>query len=61
MPASILYPGTVKNEISFLQILDGNGTVLHTQDSSYLESGESYDKDKVVRFFNNWKPSAIVQ
>ena len=42
-------------------VLDGNGKVLHTQDSGYLESGESYDKDKVLRFFNNWKPSAIVQ
>lgn len=42
-------------------VLDGNGKVIHTQDSSYLESGESYDNDKVMRFFNNWKPSAIVQ
>lgn len=42
-------------------VLDGNGKVLHTQDSGYLESGESYDKDKVLRFFNNWKPSAIAQ
>lgn len=42
-------------------VLDANGKVLHTQDSSYLESGESYDKDKVMRFFKNWKPSSIVQ
>ncbi len=42
-------------------VLDGNGKVLHTQDSSYLESGESYDKDKVTRFFKNWMPSAIVK
>lgn len=40
-------------------VLDGNGKIVHTQDSGYLESGESYDKDKVLRFFNNWKPSAI--
>lgn len=40
-------------------VLDGGGKVLHTQDSGYLESGESYDKDKVMRFFNNWKPSAV--
>ena len=42
-------------------VVDGEGKVLHTQDSGYLESGESYDKDKVMRFFNNWKPSAIVK
>lgn len=40
-------------------VLDATGKVLHTQDSSYLESGESYDKDKVMRFFNNWKPASI--
>ena len=39
-------------------ILDENGKVLHTQDSSFLEEGKSYDKDKVLRFFRCWTPAA---
>lgn len=42
-----------------LVVLDGNGNVIHTQDSSLLESGEGYDKDKVMRFFKAWTPSAL--
>jgi len=40
-------------------VLDSNGKVLHIQDSSFLESGESYDKQKTLRFFNNWTPKAV--
>ncbi len=39
-------------------ILDENGKVLHIQDSSFLEEGKSYDKDKVLRFFRCWTPAA---
>ena len=42
-------------------VLDAKGKVLHTQDSSFLEEGQSYDKKKVVRFFKNWTPSAVAQ
>ncbi len=40
-------------------VLDGQGHVLHIQDSSFLEQGEGYDEDKVVRFFKNWTPEAV--
>lgn len=42
-----------------LVVLDSEGKVVHTQDSGLLESGEGYDKDKVLRFFKNWSPAAV--
>ncbi len=42
-------------------VLDEKGKVIHTQDSSFLEEGQGYDKAKVVRFFKNWTPSAVKQ
>lgn len=38
-------------------VLDGAGNRMHTQDSSFLESGEGYDKKKVMRFFKCWIPA----
>ncbi|RYY61211.1 MAG: DUF255 domain-containing protein [Chitinophagaceae bacterium] len=42
-------------------ILDGNGELLHTQNSAYLEDAEtkSYNKKEVVGFFRDWAPSAF--
>ena len=40
-------------------VLNEEGQVLHTQDSSFLEAGQGYDKEKVVRFFNSWTPQAV--
>jgi thioredoxin-related protein len=40
-------------------ILNGKGELLHTQNSWYLESGKSYDKEKVMAFFNDWAPKAF--
>lgn len=41
-------------------ILDGNGNLIHTQNSGYLEDGKkSYDKEKVLGFFNDWSPKAL--
>ena len=40
-------------------VLDENGKVIHTQDSSFLEEGNGYSRDKVVRFFTNWTPKAV--
>ncbi len=40
-------------------VLDGEGKVLHTQDSSFLEEGKGYNKDKVLRFLKNWTPKAV--
>lgn len=42
-----------------LVVLDDNGNVIHTQDSSFLEEGNGYNKAKVLRFFNSWKPDAV--
>ncbi len=42
-----------------LVVLDNEGNVIHTQDSSFLESGEGYDKEKVKRFFESWTPQAV--
>jgi thioredoxin-related protein len=42
-----------------LVILDANGKVLHTQDSSLLEKGNGYDKEKVESFFRGWSPAAF--
>ena len=40
-------------------ILDGKGNLIHTQSSWYLESGKSYDKEKVMAMFNDWSPKAL--
>lgn len=42
-------------------VLDDKGQVIHIQDSSFLESGDSYDKQKVLRFFKAWTPKAVKQ
>lgn len=41
-------------------VLDSEGKVLHIQDSSFLEEGSGYDKAKVLRFFKNWTPKAVL-
>ncbi len=40
-------------------ILDGDGKVIHIQDSSFLEEGQGYNQEKVLRFFKNWTPQAV--
>ena len=40
-------------------VLDGAGNVIHIQDSSFLENGQSYNQEKVLRFFKNWTPQAV--
>ncbi len=42
-------------------LLDEEGKVIHIQDSSFLEEGQGYDKEKVVRFLKNWTPQAVGQ
>lgn len=46
---------------SVFVVLDDNGKVLHHQDSSFLEEGEGYNKEKVMRFFKSWTPKAVKQ
>ena len=40
-------------------VLDANGNVIHIQDSSYLEEGKGYHRDKVLQFFMHWTPKAV--
>jgi thioredoxin-related protein len=40
-------------------VLDDNGKVIHIQDSSFLEEGQGYSRDKVLRFFKNWVPEVV--
>ncbi len=40
-------------------ILDGEGTLLHTQNSAYLEEGKGYSVEKVFEFFQHWSPAAL--
>lgn len=41
-------------------ILDGEGNLLHTQNSWYLEDGKtSYEREKVKSFFNEWSKKAL--
>ena len=42
-------------------VLDGRGKVLHIQDSSFLEEGNGYNHEKVLRFFKSWTPEAVKQ
>ena len=42
-----------------LVVLDADGNRLNTQDSSLLEKGNGYDKDKVKNFLVNWSPVAL--
>lgn len=40
-------------------VLDTEGRVLHIQDSSFLEEGQGYSQEKVLRFFRNWTPLKV--
>ena len=40
-------------------VLNEKGKVIHIQDSSFLEEGKGYNRDKVLRFFRNWTPGAV--
>ena len=42
-----------------LVVLDDGGKVVHIQDSSFLEEGNGYSKQKVLRFLKNWTPDAV--
>ncbi|MBS1730230.1 MAG: thioredoxin family protein [Bacteroidetes bacterium] len=40
-------------------ILDGDGKLLHIQNSAYLEQGNGYSEEKVLDFLNNWTPAVF--
>lgn len=38
-------------------VLDSDGKLLHSQDTSPLEEGKSYNEDRILSFLNQWKPA----
>ena len=40
-------------------ILNGDGKVIHTQDTALLEAGKGYNKSNVLRFLNIWTFAAV--
>ena len=42
-----------------LVVLNGEGQVVHIQDSGLLEEGKSYNQTKVLDFFKHWTPKAV--
>lgn len=38
-------------------VLDAEGKLLHSQDTSELENGKSYNLEKLTAFLTNWAPS----
>jgi thiol:disulfide interchange protein len=38
-----------------LFVLDGSGRLVHSQNTSALESGKGYDKSRFLAFINRWK------
>jgi len=40
-------------------ILDGNGKLLHTENSGYLEEGKGHNPKKVMDFLQNWTYAAL--
>lgn len=42
-----------------LVILKQDGTVMHIQNSAYLEEGQGYNRKNVLQFFQQWTPQAV--
>lgn len=40
-------------------VLDVDGERIHTQNSSYLEDGEGYSKERTLEFLNQWSSRAL--
>jgi len=40
-------------------VLDSEGNVIHIQDSVFLEEGKGYNKERTLRFFQNWTPAVV--
>ncbi|WP_316816600.1 thioredoxin family protein [Pedobacter nyackensis] len=55
--ASLGYPGRFGFPV--FVILDGNGSVLHIQNSAYLEEGKGHSVKKVMEFLQGWTAAAI--
>lgn len=55
--ASLGYPGRFGYPV--FVILDGDGKLLHTQNSAYLEEGKGHSVKKVMDFLKGWTAAAI--
>lgn len=55
--ASLGYPGRFGYPVFI--ILDGNGKVLHIENSAYLEEGKGHSVKKVTAFLQNWTYAAV--
>jgi len=55
--ARLGYPGRFGFPV--FVILDGNGKVLHIQNSAYLEEGKGHSVKKVMEFLKGWTADAI--
>ncbi len=55
--SSLGYPGRFGFPV--FVILDGNGKVLHIQNSAYLEEGKGHSVKKVMEFLKGWTVAAI--
>lgn len=55
--ASLNYPGRFGYPV--FVILDGNGKVIHTENSAYLEEGKGHSVKKVTEFLKNWTYAAV--
>ena len=55
--AGLGYPGRFGFPV--FVILDGNGKVLHIQNSAYLEEGKGHSVKKVMDFLKGWTSAAI--
>lgn len=40
-------------------ILNGEGNLIHTENSAYLEEGKGYSKLKIIEFLKNWCKAAF--
>lgn len=55
--AGLGYPGRFGFPV--FVILDGNGKVIHIQNSAYLEEGQGHSVKKVMAFLKGWTVAAI--
>lgn len=55
--ASLGFPGRFGFPV--FVILDGNGKVIHIQNSAYLEEGKGHDVKKVMDFLKGWTFAAV--
>jgi thioredoxin-related protein len=44
-----------------LVVLNADGELIHTQDSTLLQKGNGYDTEKVKDFLRNWSPTPIME